>query len=150
MNIKVEKWIVDDCISYKIINIDKCCDKLINRKNISVNTEYDEYEAYDKQDYSVKLIRGESVCDGDYDYMDYYYETIEFCPFCGEKIIIEVINEINKTNEYKSLREQRELLWNKCKKTDSKKKYEELYKQVSELDNSINYLLMSDDFDDLD
>lgn len=42
MKIKVEKWITDeyDNISYKIKSIEKCCDKLTNSKNISINTDY--------------------------------------------------------------------------------------------------------------
>jgi hypothetical protein len=69
-----------------------------------------------------------------------------YCPFCGETINIEVVNEVDKNDEYKLLQEKRSLLWKKCCKTDSKKKEYELNKQVRELDNKINSMHMSDDF----
>lgn len=151
MNIKVEKWIIDDSVSYKILDIEKCCNEIINSKNISINTEYDENETYvgDNPEYSVKIVRAEERWDGEdgYSYFDNYYETIKFCPFCGQEIFIEVVNEVDKTEEYKPLREERDVLWKKCWKTDSKKKESELRKQVNELDNRINSMLASDNFE---
>jgi formate dehydrogenase maturation protein FdhE len=147
MKIKVGKCIVHnkfgDHESYKIINIERCCDKLINSKNISLNTKYDEYENYDIQEYSVKLIRNEEGYD---EYRDTFYEKINYCPFCGSKIIIEIVNEVDKTEEYKNLEKEREALWKKCCKTDSKKKAQILNQQVRELDGKINNILDSDDF----
>lgn len=145
MKIKAEKWIIDDSMSYKILDIERCCDKLINSKNISINTEYDEYETFvdDNPEYSVKITREE------YDYENYpkfYYETIKFCPWCGKPIVIEIINEVDKTDEYKLLEKQREELWEKCHKTDSKKKELSLKEQVRKLDDKINNMLMNDDF----
>jgi hypothetical protein len=151
MKIKVEKWIVDGTISYKIVSIDKCCDKLVNSSLTSINTAYDRYQCYDYGNdniYSVKLINIESTYDSED--RDYYnetnYEEIEFCPWCGEKIEIEIVNTINKTDEYKVLQQKRDILWGKCRKTDSKNKEQELLKQVRELDVEINDMLTSDDF----
>lgn len=147
MKIKVEKWIVGHEVSYKILDIEKCCDKLINSKNISINTEFDEHEdCYneDKMNYSVKLVRSEYDEEvGDI----YYYEKVDFCPWCGKPITIEIVNEVDKTEEYKLLQEQRDALWKKCCKTDSKKKESQLREQVRELDNKINNMLTSDDFE---
>ncbi|MDF2503869.1 hypothetical protein [Clostridium sp.] len=150
MKIIVEKWFVKDnhnkeldSISYKIMNIAKCCDKIINSKNISINTEYDEHEIYDIQEYVVKLVRDEQDCEG---YTDTYYEKINYCPFCGSKITIEIVNEVDKTDEYKDLEKERKELWQKLCKTDSKKKEYVLQQQVTELDKKINDILSSDDF----
>lgn len=139
MNLKVEKWTIDDDINYKILELEKCCDKLINSKNIDLYADY-----YDDYDYSVNLIREER----DYDeYSEFDYEKIKFCPFCGELIIIEIVNEVDKTNEYKILKEERDISWKKCCKTDSKKKEGELRQRVWELDKNINKLLGNDSLD---
>lgn len=63
---------------------------------------------------------------------------IRFCPHCGEKIEISVVDEIDVSDEYEELTRQREELWNKCQRTDSKKKESELREQVRELDKRIN------------
>ena len=148
MNIKTEKWIIDGSISYKILEIEKCCDKLINSNNISINIKPDENEAYilDSPEYSVKISRCEEYWEDGYDYTCDYHEKISFCPFCGELIIIKIVNEIDKTEEYKLLQEQRNMLWKKYRNTDSKKKEDELKQQVRELDMRINEMLNSDDF----
>lgn len=148
MKIKVEKWITDEYNkSYKIISIDKCCDKLINSKNICIANESDEFETYydDETDdnYSVKICREEKDYEG---WTDYFYESIKYCPHCGEKIEIEIVNTVDKQEELEQLRKERDLLWKKCCKTNSKKKEHELQQQVRELDNKINYIHISDDF----
>lgn len=151
MEIKVEKWIVDGNVSYKIVSIDKCCDKLVNSRITSINTAYDRYQCYDYGNdniYSVKLIDDENEYDsedGGY-YNETSYEEIQYCPWCGSRIEIEIINTINKTEEYKSLQKERDLLWDKCRKTDSKKKGQDLQEQVRLLDIQINNMLISDDF----
>lgn len=149
MKIKVEKWIIDGEVSYKVLNIERCCDKLINSKNTRLNKAYDEHGCYDydsEEDYSVKLFRKEEWTDWEDTFSENYYEKIDYCPFCGEKIIVEIVNEIDKTGEYKELQKQRSELWKKCCKTDSKKKEETLRQQVNELDIKINNILTSDDF----
>lgn len=146
MEIKVEKWIVDGNVSYKILSIDKCCDKLINSKNTTINNGLDEFNNYydeDQDSYSVKIARDEYDYDG---WNDTYYEAINYCPWCGSRIEIEVINVIDKTEEYLSLRKERDTLWEKCRKTDSKKQENELEQQVRELDKKSNGMYISDDF----
>lgn len=152
MKIKIEKWIVDkeyNDVSYKMVGIEKCCDKILNSKNISINNEYCEDDNYsDDNTYSVKLVRQEEDRDPweDFSQTQFYYEKIGFCPFCGDEIKIEFIGEVDKTEEYKELQKQREETWNKCRKTDSKKKENDLQKQVYELDSKLNEFHMSDDF----
>ena len=143
MEIKVEKWITDEVVSFKILGIEKCCDKLINSKNITVNNEFDE-------EYLVKLC-GESMdytTYDDYDFPTPYYETINYCPFCGSPIFIEITNTIDKTKEYDALRKEREILWDKCKKTDSKNEELLLKEQIKEIDKRTNDMLTSDNFKD--
>lgn len=69
---------------------------------------------------------------------------IQFCPHCGEKIEISVVEEIGVSDKYNELTKQRKELWKKCQRTDSKKEDYELTKQVRKLDYQI------DDFYELD
>lgn len=54
------------------------------------------------------------------------------------KIKISVVDEIDVSDKYNELSKQREELWKKCQKTDSKRKEFELRKQVRKLDDQIN------------
>lgn len=63
---------------------------------------------------------------------------IKFCPHCGKKIKIEVVNEIDASEKYNELSRQREELWQKCQRIDSKKKELKLREQVKKLDDRIN------------
>ncbi len=144
MKISVEKWTIDENVFYKTLKIEKCCDRVITSENITLNNEYCENDTYsDDNEYAVKLVRNEHEYDG---YDETYYEKIDYCPFCGEKIEIDIVNTVDKTEEYKTLREERDLLWKKCCKTDSKKTEYKLRNQVRDLDLKINKMLQSDDF----
>ena len=50
-----------------------------------------------------------------------------------------MIGEEDRTEEYLELKKQRDDLWKKCRRTDSKKKENELRKQVQELDGKIEW-----------
>ena len=143
MNIKVEKWEFDGKKSYRIVELTKCCNK-ITESNVVILT--DDYENGDDTDYSVKLMETQIVYDYDDCYETYLYEHINFCPFCGEKIDIEVVKIVDKTEEYLSLKTQRDELWKKVMKTDSKKKEAKLREQIYELDRKINELHINDNF----
>lgn len=149
MKIKVEKWIIDEDVSFKIVDIEKCCDKLINSKYVSVNNEYDGND--DK--YTVKIHGKEfDNWNNDYYYNDYYsndyYDVINFCPYCGSPINMKIINTIDKTKEYNAWRKERNILWDKCQTTDSKREEELLREQIQEIDEKTNKMLSSDDFGD--
>ena len=83
-------------------------------------------------------------------YGDEYEQTdnypIQFCPHCGEKIEISVVDEIDVSDKYNELSKQRKDLWKKCQRTDSKKKEAELREQVRNLDNQINGFYLLDEW----
>ena len=138
MKIELEKWIIDGSVAYKIANLEKCCDDIINSENIDlVNNSYEISE----DNCFINLI--EKIYDYD-GYEDQNYEKINYCPFCGEPIEIKIISTIDKTEEYNQLSKERENLWKKYNNTDSKKKAEKLRQQVLELDNKINNMYNSD------
>lgn len=63
---------------------------------------------------------------------------IQFCPHCGEKIEVAVVDEIDVSKRYDELSKLRNSLWEKCQRTDSKKEESELKEQVRKLDDQIN------------
>ena len=153
MKIKVEKWITgeyENDISYKIKSIEKCCDKLTNSNNISINSEYCEGDnSYDDNSYSVKLVRKEEEQEPYENYTNtcYYYEKIDYCPFCGNKIEVEISDKVvDKQEDLNQLEIERQETWDKCRKTDSKTKEHEFQQQVYELDNKMNSIHTNDDF----
>lgn len=143
MKIKAEKWIFEGERSYKVINSEKCCDKILDSKVVVLN---DEYENGDDTDYSLKLVNEYYT----YDIEGYSsYEPIKYCPFCSSKIDIEIVRSIDKTEEYIEIRQKRVELWNEHNKTDSKKKAQELREEIRLLDEEINNLHYSDGIEDL-
>lgn len=50
-----------------------------------------------------------------------YNYPIRFCPHCGEKIEIAVVNEIDMSDRYNELTKQHDEIWNKYEKMDSDK-----------------------------
>lgn len=143
MKIELIKLKFNNTCSYKYKPFTYCCDEIQNDKAIVFTDE------------DINDIDGEYEDDGFFipqfcasyteiitSYEDEWEQTnnypIRFCPHCGEKIEISVVDEINVSGEYEELTKQREELWMKCQKTDSKKKEFELTKQVRELDKQIN------------
>lgn len=140
MHIKVEKWEFDGERTYKIIGLTKCCDEITNSDVITIRNEY---ENDDDTDYSVKLIDNLNFYDDDWSCI---YKHINFCPFCGERINIEIVNTVDKTEEYLELEQARKELWDKCRNTDSKRETSQLQNQIYELDRKINELHSDDIF----
>ena len=144
MKIEVSKWIFDNTHSYKIKSLAKCCDEIINS---DVVTLVEDYENGDDTDYSVKLRNVNYEYDSYDDTYDDYttYESIKYCPFCGERIDIKIVEVIDKNEEYSKLAKLRDELWSKYTKTDSIKKSNKLQQEVRELDKKINEIHINDD-----
>lgn len=66
------------------------------------------------------------------------YTSINFCPFCGEKIDINVVKKEDKSLDYATMSTLRNMLNERRRKTDSKKENEELDKEIYELDKKLN------------
>lgn len=137
MLIKAEKWIVGDKFYYKVYQVHICCDKILNSDNIDFNSKGHMGETDGDNTYSAKLVYRDYCYDGD---IEHEYEEISYCPFCGKKIIVYITRERDETNEYQTLKAERDLLKEQCIKTDSKKQANLLNKQISELDDKINYI----------
>lgn len=147
MNIELIRQKFNDTRGYKYKPFSHCCEKIKDNPCIvfSNEVELDTNNLDDCLDDectfpAFALWYSEIVGSwGDEWENDYYYK-INNCPFCGEPIEISVVCEEDVEGYYKNLKIQRDELWMKHNKTDSKKKSEELKKQVQELDDQINWL----------
>ena len=148
MKIEVEKIMFDNNeeVQYKIVNIDKCCDEILNSSDyvdISGDNYTDEIENY-LDNYNVKISNSYLDC---CDTLDTNYKTIKYCPFCGEKIEIVIVNTVDKNEEYNKLQKERDTLNDKRRNTDSKKEEQELNEIIHNLDNKINSFYDNDNFE---
>ena len=142
MKIKLIKLKFNDTHSYKYKPFKYCCDEIQNDKDI-VFTDEDlihSDDCWDDERYIPQICTSHTEVITSYE--DEWEQTdndpIRFCPHCGEKIGISVVKEIDVSDKYNELTEQRKELWKKCQRTDSKKEEHELRKQVRKLDNQIN------------
>ena len=149
MKIELIKLKFNSTCTYKYKPFKYCCEAIQNNKNIIFTGEdlvCDDEFGLVVRDYDENLIPQfctsyiETFNSWGDEFENTYNYPIQFCPHCGEKIEIEVVDEIDVYEEYNQLSKQRDELWKKCQKTDSKKKENELREQVRDLDDRINGL----------
>ena len=147
MKIELIRLKFDDALSYKYKPFKYCCDKIQNDKVIvftGENLVCNDIFGLVVRDSDDNIIP--QFCNSytetfnswgdEYEQTDNY--SIQFCPHCGERIEISVVDEIDVSDKYNELTEQRKELWKKCQRTDSKKEEHELMEQVRKLDDQIN------------
>ena len=142
MKIELIKLKFNDTHSYKYKPFTHCCDEIQNDKAIVFTGEdlvhldtYWEDESYIPR-FCTSYTEVITSYEDEWEQTDNY--PIQFCPHCGEKIEISVVEEIDVSDKYNELSKQREELWKRCQRTDSKKEDSELRKQVRKLDDQIN------------
>ena len=147
MKIELIKLKFNDTHSYKYKPFTHCCDEIQNDKAIVFTGEdlvYNDTFGLVVRDSDDNIIPQfcNSYTETFNSWGDEFEQTdnypIQFCPHCGEKIEISVVDEIGVSDKYNELSKQREELWKKCQRTDSKKRESELREQVKKLDNQIN------------
>ena len=143
MKIELIKLKFNDTHSYKYKPFKYYCDEIQNDKAIvftgdDINDIGGEYkdEGISIPHFCTSHTEVITSYEDEWEQADNY--PIQFCPHCGEKIEISVAEELDVSNKYNELSKQREELWRKCQRTDSKKKEAELREQVRKLDNQIN------------
>ena len=143
MKIELIKLKFNDTCIYKYKPFTYCCDRIQNNKAIvftdeDINDIDGEYEddGVSVPQFCTSYTEIITSYEDEWEQTDNY--PIRLCPHCGEKIEISVVDEIDVSGEYEELTKQREKLWEKCRKTDSKKEEFELMKQVRKLDDQIN------------
>ena len=147
MKIELIRLKFNDTCSYKYKPFKYCCDEIKNDKAIVFTGEdlvcNDTFGLVvrDSDDniipqFCISYTETFNSWGDEYEQIDNY--PIKFCPHCGEKIDISVVNEINVSYTYNELSKFRQELWKKCQRTDSKKEEIELLKKVRKLDDQIN------------
>ena len=155
MKIELIKLKFSDTHSYKYKPFTHCCDEIQNDKAIVFTGEdvvcNDTFGLVvrDSDDTTIPQFCN-SYTETFNSWGDEYEQTdnypIRFCPHCGEKIEISVVDEIDVSDKYEELTKQRDELWKRCQRTDSKKKEAELREQVRKLDNQINGFYLLDEW----
>lgn len=144
MKIELIKLKFNDTHSYKYKPFTHCCDEIQNDKAIVFTGEdlVHSDDCWDDERHIPRFCTSHTEVITSYE--DEWEQTdnypIQFCPHCGEKIEIEVVDEIDISEKYNELTKQCKELWEKCQRTDSKKKANKLRQEVAELDNKINGL----------
>ena len=142
MKIELIRLKFNDTYSYKYKSFTYCCDEIQNDKAIVFTGEdlVPNYDCEEDDIYVPQLCTSHTEIITSYE--DEWEQTdnypIKFCPHCGEKIQISIVDKIDVSNKYNELSKQRDELWKKCQRTDSKKEEFELRKQVRKLDDQIN------------
>lgn len=129
----------EDSRGFKYKPFKWCCDKIKDNPLIELVDECtvdDDYEDYIP---CVAIHQTETVRDWEDEWEEDAYYKLTYCPFCGKPIYVSVVGEEDVSEVYNQLKEERDKLWKKYTKTDSKKKSEELRKTVRQLDDKINY-----------
>ena len=150
MKIELIKLKFNDTCAYKYKPFTHCCEAIQNDKAIIFTGEdlihldtYWEDEKYIPQ-FCTSHTEVITSYEDELEQIDNY--PIEFCPHCGEKIEISIVDEIDVSDKYNELSKQREELWKKCRETDSKKEGFELGKQIIKLDKQINNFYCLDEW----
>lgn len=156
MKIELIRQKFNDTRGYKYKPFNYCCEKIKENPRIvfSDEVELDVNNLDDCLDNectfpTFALWHSETIRSWEDEWENDTYYKINYCPFCGELIEISVVGEEDVDEIYKSLSKQREELWKKYNRIDSKKKSEELRKQVQELDDQINWLYQLAEYRDI-
>ena len=119
MEIELIKLKINDTHSYKYKSFTYCCDEIQNDKAIvftdeDINDIGGEYEddGVCVPQFCTSYTETVGSWGDEWEQTDNY--PIQFCPHCGEKIEISVVDEIDVSDKYKKLSKQREELWKKC------------------------------------
>lgn len=156
MKIELIRQRFNDARGYKFKPFSYCCGKIKDNPRIVFSDEV-ELDANNLDDClddectfpAFAIWHSETVDSWGDEWEDDYYYKINHCSFCGESINISVVGEEDMDEYYKILSKQREELWKKHNRTDSKKRSQELYEQVRKLDDQINWLYYLTEYKDV-
>lgn len=142
MKIDLVRLKFNDTCSYKYKPFKYCCDEIQEDKAIVFTGEdlVHNNDCWGDERYIPRFCNSHTETFNSWG--DEFEQTenypIQFCPHCGEKIEINVVDEVDFSEEYDELSKLRKELWDKYNKTDSKREAEELRRKVADLDDKIN------------
>ena len=145
MKIELIRLIFDNGHSYKYKPFKCCCEEIDRNECIELTDEDMVTSSFVKEDEGIDGCFSPKLCISHTKTIPYYEDEFEitnnypirFCPYCGEKVDIKVVAEIDVSDKYNELSKRRNELWDKCRRTDSKKEDYELREQVGKLDKQI-------------
>nr|WP_270249161.1 hypothetical protein [Coprococcus catus] len=153
MKIDLIKLKFNGMTSYKYKPFKYCCDEIQNNKCIEFTNEDVVKPVGDVDDngyYIPQFCTANTEIIGSWD--DEFERTdnypIQFCPHCGEKIEINVVNEVDVSEKFKKLSMQCDELWKKCNKTNSNKREIELLNQFFKLNKQVNEYYRLNEWDE--
>lgn len=121
-------------VAYKYRPIKYCCDKLKDFEHIDFVDEYDGFDANDETDDDGTITPRFSIIAEEPEPWEEatwpHYYKINYCPFCGERIDVNIIKDIDVTEEYLKITKSIEELEKKQENTDSKKESKELEREI--------------------
>ncbi|WP_288682248.1 hypothetical protein [uncultured Eubacterium sp.] len=143
MKIDLVKLNFDDTHSYKYKPFKYCCKAIQDNKTIEFTNEdlenFEEEHIYE-DDYIPRFCT--SYAETIKDWGDEWELTtnypIKFCPHCGEKIEINIVEKIDVSEKYNELVRRQEELRKQCQETDSKREESELREKLRKLNNQID------------
>mgnify|MGYP004462734925 FL=1 len=152
MKIDLIKLKFDRTTSYKYKPFKYCCDDIQNNEGIIFTNEdiaswkYKDEENNFIPQFCVSVSEVIGSLDDEFERTDNY--PIQFCPHCGEKIEINVVNEVDVSEKFKKLSTQCDELQKKYNKTNSNKKEIELLNQFFKLNKQVNEYYWLNEWDE--
>lgn len=137
MNLSLKEFKVDENLAYKITKFESCCDELKSCYFIDIETE---------NDYSPRIGICQTVeyYDGEDTQTSVEYTPIQFCPFCGESIKVEIIDMEDLSVYYNAIEMSLSRARKNARETNSKKKEKEYLAIARELSDELEFYLSND------
>lgn len=144
MKITLKGFQVDKEINYKIVSIDKCCDKIV--KNPVIDLRSIEGDNYFNNVPAITLTKTNIYYDPYEDYPDTSeeYYPITYCPFCGSELEIIIDEIIDVTEDYNTIQKEADEYYKKANKSNSKKREHELRKQGHQISKLLDWWLTTE------
>lgn len=121
--------------SFKIKNTEYCCDGIKNNETIAMN--------YQDRLPAVCINSTEMIYfEGD-DYQHDISIPIQYCPHCGKKISLNIVDTIDVSEKYEKLKEDLDILDKKYYETDSVKEREKISSELCKIRLKIQYIQSS-------
>lgn len=155
MKINVIQREFNNTKSYKICDCKYCCDGIKKLPCIDFyfeNTRNSDNLIEDNYGYGKSLgvmLKNEvEYSDWGDSFIEEYFYKLNYCPICGEKIEVDIVDNIDVTSEYERLSKERDEVHKKWTKTDSIKKKSELQSKRQRLDQEIEEFYWTDSLPD--
>lgn len=141
--------------AYRICDCEYCCEGIKQLPNINFHFESTENtdnpiegEYEEDRDLGIMLQNDITTYDpwehDDLGYTDSYFYKFNYCPICGEKIEVEIVDNVDVSNEVEDLTREYKVIGDKIKKTDSIKKRTAYYMERHNIDKKINSYYVTD------